>query len=101
MLHDWEQFDVRVAKLFDVGNQLIAELFIAEPAVVVLWNAAPRAKMHFVHRNRHLVPVRGRAALHPRLVLPLVMIEPRNHRAGIRPQLAAEPIWIRFEWKDI
>src|SRR6266404_2800902 len=35
MLHDGKQFDVRVAEIFDVGNQLVAEFSIAKPAIMI------------------------------------------------------------------
>src|SRR6266567_9103514 len=44
MFHDGEQFDMSVAELFSVGNQLVGELPVSEPAIVIPGNAAPRTK---------------------------------------------------------
>src|SRR5256885_11870180 len=41
MLHDGQQFDVRVAEFFYVGDQLIGEFAIREPAVGVFRYAPP------------------------------------------------------------
>jgi len=41
MLHDREKFDVRIAELFDVGDELFGEFAICEPAIVFFRNAAP------------------------------------------------------------
>ncbi len=49
MLHDGHQLDVRVAHLLDVGNQLIGEFAIGEPAISVVASSPPRAEMHFVN----------------------------------------------------
>jgi len=48
MLHDGEKFDVRVAELLHVGEELFGEFAIREPAIVFFRNPAPRAKMDFV-----------------------------------------------------
>src|SRR5258708_32440754 len=49
VLHDGEQFDVGVAKLSDVGDELFGEFAIGEPAIVVFRNATPGAEMDFVN----------------------------------------------------
>src|ERR1700734_697624 len=36
MLHDGEQLDVRVAQIFNIGNELVAKLVVGEPAIAVL-----------------------------------------------------------------
>ena len=41
MLHDGEKFDVSVAKLFDVGDELLGEFAIGEPAIVLFRDATP------------------------------------------------------------
>src|SRR6266436_3689920 len=48
MLHDGEEFNVRVAEIFHIRNEMVAEFAVVEPAVVIFRNAAPGAKMHFV-----------------------------------------------------
>src|SRR5580693_7324242 len=48
MLHNGEKFDVRVAQIFDVGNELVAEFAIGEPAIAFLGDAAPGAEVNFV-----------------------------------------------------
>ena len=49
MLHDREQFDVGVAEIFYVRDELVGEFGVGEPAIGVLWDAAPRAEMDFVN----------------------------------------------------
>ena len=46
MLHNRQELDVGKAHFLDVGNELIGQLLIREPAV--LRSSAPGAKMHFV-----------------------------------------------------
>src|SRR5260370_971556 len=41
MLHDGEQLDVGVTEILDVGDELVAELAVAEPAIVIFRDAAP------------------------------------------------------------
>src|SRR5580765_5514556 len=48
MLHDGKQFDVRVAKILNVGDKLIAEFAVSEPAILFFGDAAPGAEMDFV-----------------------------------------------------
>ena len=48
MFHDGEQFDVRIAEVFDVRYELLAQLAVAQPAIVVFRRAAPGAQMDFV-----------------------------------------------------
>src|SRR5258708_5350447 len=43
VLHDGEQLDVGIAELFYIGNELIAQLAISQPAVVVVRKTAPGA----------------------------------------------------------
>ena len=57
MLHDGQQFDVGVAEILHVGNELIGEFAIAEPAIVVFGNAAPGAEMDFVNGDRRFEPI--------------------------------------------
>ena len=40
MLHDRQQFDVRVAHLLDVGNQLVRQFAIGEPAISFIGSCA-------------------------------------------------------------
>ncbi len=49
MLHDGEQFDMGVAEIFDVRNELVGEFTIAEPAIAFFGDAAPGAEMDFVN----------------------------------------------------
>ena len=49
MLHDREQFDVGVAESLDVGDELVGEFGVGEPAIGVFWDAAPGAEMDFVN----------------------------------------------------
>src|SRR6266568_2716094 len=48
MFHDGKQLDVRVAEIHDVGDELVAELVVAEPAIVILRDAPPGAEVDFV-----------------------------------------------------
>src|SRR5580700_1888531 len=57
VLHNGKQLDVRVAKILDVGNELIAKLVIGEPAVVVFGDATRGAKMDFVDGDRRFEPI--------------------------------------------
>ena len=57
MLHDGEQLDVRVAEIFDVGDELVAEFAVGEPAIVIFGDAAPGAEMDFVDGDGRFEPV--------------------------------------------
>src|SRR5213076_2742722 len=48
MFHDGEQFDVRIAEVFDVRYELLAQFAVAQPSIVVFGHAAPGAGMDFV-----------------------------------------------------
>src|SRR5262249_37494350 len=101
MLHHWEQLEVCVAQLFGVRNELIPQLFVSEPAIVVLRNAAPRAEVHFVDGDRRLVPV-GRGSLrHPPGILPPMMIKGSDDRPGLRTKFGSESVWIGLERKQV
>src|SRR5882724_813445 len=48
MLHDGEQFDMCVAEIFDVGDELVAQFAVAQPPIVIFGDAAPGTEMDFV-----------------------------------------------------
>jgi len=49
MLHDGKKFDVGVAEIFYIGDELVGKFTVAEPAIAVVGDAAPGAKMDFVN----------------------------------------------------
>src|SRR5258706_504596 len=49
MFHDGEQFDMGVAEILDVGDELLGEFAVGEPAIFFFWNAAPGAEVNFVN----------------------------------------------------
>src|SRR5580704_6540610 len=57
MLHDGEQLEMGVTEIFDVGNELIAEFAVSEPAIAVFGDAAPRAEMNFVNGDGGFEPI--------------------------------------------
>ena len=63
MLHDGHQFDVRVAHLLHVGNQLVGQFAIGEPAISFVGFAAPGAEVNFVNRTSANAANRARRAL--------------------------------------
>src|SRR5690349_13650876 len=101
MLHDGKQLDVGVAEFLDVRNELIAELAVGEPAIVILGDAAPGAEMNFVNGNGGLEPVFGRALGEPVRVVPAMRFEIGDDRAGVWSQLGAEGVGIGFERKHV
>ena len=101
MLHDGEKFDVSVAEFFDVGNELVAEFRVGEPAVVILGNASPGAEMHFVDGDWRLEPIFLSAVLYPVGIFPLMNVETSDNRAGVGPKLGAEGVGIGFERKHV
>src|SRR5258708_987119 len=101
MLHDGQQLDMRVAEIFDVGNQLVAEFSIAKPAIMILRDPPPRTEMDFVDGNSRLEPVSLRAAREPIGVLPFMVIEVGNDRAGVWAKLGAEGVGIGFERENV
>src|SRR6266849_3210280 len=97
VLHAGKELDVGVPEFFDVGDELVAKLAVSEPAVVVVWDAAPGAKMDFVDRDRRFEPVFLGALLHPRGILPLVGVEVGNYRASAGAQFGAKAVGVVFE----
>src|SRR5258708_38308324 len=83
MLHDGEQFDVRVAEILDVRYELFAELVVIEPTIVVFGDAAPGTEMDFVDGDGRFEPVFLRAVGDPVCVGPFMVIETRDDGAGI------------------
>ena len=57
MLHDGKQFDVGVAEILDVGNELIAEFAVSEPAIAFFGDATPGAEMDFVDGDGGFEPI--------------------------------------------
>ncbi len=101
MFHDGQKFDVRVAELLDVGNQLVGELAVAEPAIVFFRNTPPGAEVHFVNRNGLLEPVSRGPLLYPVRIVPGMFVEPRDDRAGVRPQFRGKTVRIGFQRQNI
>jgi hypothetical protein len=54
MLHDREQFDMCVAEVFYVRDELIGEFVVREPAVMFFWDTLPGAEMNFVDGDRRV-----------------------------------------------
>ena len=62
MLADRQEFEVRVAHLLAVVDQLVGQLAIGQPAVGVVAGPLPTAQVDLVERDRPLQPVASRAA---------------------------------------
>src|SRR5712664_2972859 len=101
MLHNGEQFDVGVAEILDIGDELVAELAIVEPAIMLFRDAAPGAEMDFVDGDRRFEPVFLRALSDPIRVGPFMVIEARDDGAGIGAQFRAESVGIGFEGENV
>src|SRR5258705_10142138 len=97
MLHDGEQLDVGIAEFLYVGDELIAQFAIGEPAAAFFWDAAPGAEMDFVDGDGFLEPIRLGALGNPRGVIPLIGIQVGDDRTGLRAQLGAEGVGIGLE----
>src|SRR6202040_22497 len=96
-----QQFDVRVAKFLDVGDQLVAQLAVGEPAVALIGHAAPSPEMHLVDRDGVLEP---RGILTPRDpfgIAPNVLVEVRDDRARAGSQFGAKREWISLEREHV
>ena len=101
MLHYREQFDVGVAEIFYVGDELVGEFAIREPAIVLLGDAAPRAEVDLVDGNGGFEPIFLRALFDPRRVVPSMVVERSNYGTGVGPELGAESVGVCFEREDI
>src|SRR6266481_5268836 len=101
VLHDGEQLDVGVAEIFHVGDELVTELAVGQPAILFLGNAAPGAEVHFVDGDWRFEPVSLRALRNPCAVVPFVVIEAGDDRTGLGPELGTEGVGIRLERQDI
>ena len=66
---------MRITHLLHVGNQLIGDLAIGEPAIAFFRNAPPGAEMDFVDGDRLGQPFAFPARLHPCIIVPAVAVE--------------------------
>ena len=101
MLHDREQFDVRVAEFFHIRNQLIGKFAVGEPAILVVGNGAPGAEVHFVDGDGGFEPFLGSAVRDPIGVLPLVGVEIGDNGPGSWTNFRSEAVRVRFERKHV
>jgi len=101
MLHDGEEFDMRVAEVFDVGDELVGEFAIGEPAVVSFGDAPPGAEMDFVDGDRRLEPVFLDAPGEPIGIVPFVVIEAGDDGAGVGAKFGTEGVGIGFKRQDV
>ena len=62
MLGDADEFDVRVAHVEHIRDQLVGELIPGEKRRLAMPGAAPRARMHFIDRDRRAQRIPRRAA---------------------------------------
>ncbi len=76
-----------VAEIFDVRDELIAELAVGQPSVVVFRNTAPGAEMNFIDGNRGSEPVFLRPMRDPVGVGPFMVIESRDDSGSRRDRL--------------
>src|SRR5882762_289766 len=97
MLHDREQFDVRITQFLDVWNELIGELAVSQPTVAVFWNAAPRAEMNLVNGDGRVEPILFFARSKPVAVVPEISVQVRDDGASLGTKLRAERVRIGFE----
>jgi len=95
MLHDGKEFDVRVAHLLDVRNELVGHFGVSEPAAA--GGASPGAEMQFVNGDGRVLPVESGAVAHPGAVGPLVAVEIDDDGAGFGTEFGGESVGIGFE----
>ena len=96
MLHDGQQFDVRVAHPLHVLHQRDGHLPVREALAVRL--AHPRFEMDFVDRNRLPSAIGLPAALvHPCRIAPFVGRKVADHGSGLRRHLARETVRIGLQ----
>jgi len=101
MLHDREHFNVAVAEVLHVGDELVAQLAVGQPAIAFFRNAAPGTEMDFVDGDGRFEPVFLRAASDPVGIGPLMVIEAGHDGAGIGAEFRAEGVGIGFEGKNV
>src|SRR5579875_3512536 len=68
MFENGQQLEMRKTQLPGVGRELLGQLTIAQPAVVL--PAPPGTQMHFVDGNRRTLPVPLRPAGQPVFIAP-------------------------------
>jgi hypothetical protein len=101
MLGQGQDLDVGEAEVLHVRQQRVGQLAVAQPAVALLRHPPPRAEVHLVHADGLLEPVRLPALVHPRLVVPLVLVVVPHHRRGARAQLGCERIGVRLLGQEV
>ena len=101
MFHDGKQFDVRVAEILDVRNELIAEFAVGEPAIVVLGDAAPGAEMDFVDGDGSFEPIFLGTFTHPGGIRPDIRVQIDDDGAGVGAQFGAESVGIGFQGEHV
>ena len=90
MLADRKQFQVRIAHLLGIVDQLMRQLAIAQPARGVVAGPLPTAQVDLVERQRLVQPIGLRAAFQPRAIVPLVPVHVDHFRRRARRHLGAE-----------
>ncbi len=97
MLADGEDLDVRVAHELHVGRQLVGQLAVAEPAIVVVGDAHPRAEVDFVDGDRRIVGMSPAAPRQPFVVLPAVTAQVPHSRRGIGAHFGGKRVGVGLD----
>src|SRR5712692_3179531 len=97
VLHHRQQLNVRVAHLLHVWDQRVGQLAVAQPAVALFPDAAPRAQVDLIDRNGRLEPVGSLPRGHPGFVAPRVAVDIGDDRSALWPQLRVERVRVGLQ----
>ncbi len=94
VLHDRQQFDMRVAQLLDIGYQFFCHF---QPGIeTAVFMLTPGTGMQFVDGDRASLPVPVVAVFDPAVVFPVIVVGRGDQRCGVRAHGHALGIGICF-----
>src|SRR5213079_763754 len=85
---------MRVAHLLAIGDELMGQLTIVQPAVMSVRPALPTAQVYFIDANWLLELIRVGPSIHPLVVVPRKAVEIGDDRGRTRRQLRREAVGI-------
>src|SRR6185369_6185135 len=94
MLADRHQLDVRIAHLQAVGDKLVGQIAIVQPAVMAAGTSLPASQVYLVDADGFIELIRISPPIQPFLILPLEPREVGDNRRRAGRQLGRKTVRI-------